>query len=306
LGPRGDDRAVGELSERFGLVNPTAAVVICPSACSSVEILKLLYRRPAADSDEPSAFLTPQEVEDLFAVLQRLIEEGRTAIFITHKLREVIAVCHRATVLRRGEVVGTVKVSDTQPETIAHMMVGHDLTTVQRQPVVLPAGRQAALSVHELHVADDRGLLAVRGVSFAVHAGEIVGLAGVEGNGQRELIEALVGLRMASQGEIMLNGKPFTHARNRRRRAAGMALIPEDRARQGLSLPSTLAENLTSTRPHGSTVALGCACAGSGAAPARRAIRSSTARGLNARRRSPEATRRKSSSRANWPNHPPS
>jgi ABC-type uncharacterized transport system ATPase subunit len=241
---------VRELSERFGLkVEPTATVRdLSVGVQQRVEILKLLYRDARLlILDEPSAVLTPQEVEDLFAVLRRLIAEGRTAIFITHKLREVMATCQRATVLRRGKVVGTVNVADTQPETIAQMMVGHDLITVQRPAPAQTTG-QPVLSVRDLHATDDRGLPAVRGVTFSVNAGEIVGLAGVEGNGQRELIETLVGLRAPTQGTITLNGAVITHASNRRRRAAGMAVIPEDRTRQGLSALSTLSENVAATR----------------------------------------------------------
>ena len=246
---------VRELSERFGLkVDPAATVGdLSVGVQQRVEILKLLYRDARLlILDEPSAVLTPQEVDDLFGVLRRLIAEGRTAIFITHKLREVMAICQRATVLRRGRVVGTVTVAETQPETIAQMMVGHDLAAIQR-----PASRsvpendeQAALAVRDLHVVDDRGLPAVRDMSFAVHAGEIVGLAGVEGNGQRELLAALVGLRTPESGDVLLAGTLVTHAGNRRRRALGMAVIPEDRTHQGLSLPSSLADNVTSTRYH--------------------------------------------------------
>lgn len=242
---------VRALSEQFGLrVDPTATVAdLSVGEQQRVEILKLLYRDARLlILDEPSAVLTPQEVDDLFAVLRRLVAEGRTAILITHKLREVMAVCDRATVLRRGRVVGTVRVAETQPETIARMMVGRELDVVRRTTAQPPG--EAVLVVHNLHVRDDRGLPAVRGISFTVHAGEIVGLAGVEGNGQRELVEALVGLRAPQSGEIVLAHQPVTEAGNRRRRALGMAIIPEDRTRQGLSAPSTLTENLVATRYH--------------------------------------------------------
>jgi ABC-type uncharacterized transport system ATPase subunit len=183
-------------------------------------------------------------------VLRRLIEEGRTAVLITHKLREVMAICQRATVLRRGKVVGVVEVSETQPEQIAQMMVGHDLTTVKRHVSASRRASQPVLSVRDLHAADDRGLPAVRGVTFTVNAGEIIGLAGVEGNGQHELMEALVGLRTPTQGNITLNNVSITRASNRQHRTAGMAVIPEDRTHQGLSLPSTLDENIIATRYH--------------------------------------------------------
>ena len=246
---------VEELSERFGLqVDPTATVAdLSVGVQQRVEILKLLYRdAKLLILDEPSAVLTPQEVEDLFDVLRRLIEEGRTAIFITHKLHEVMTVCQRATVLRRGKVVGAVTIAETQPETIAQMMVGRDLQTIQRQPREMQCNEvrsdEAPLVVRDLHVKDDRDLWAVSGVDFVVNAGEIVGLAGVEGNGQQELIEALVGLRAVTQGEILLNRVNVTHETNRFRREKGMAIIPQDRNRQGLSQPSSLADNVTATR----------------------------------------------------------
>lgn len=242
---------VRALSEQFGLrVDPAAVVAdLSVGEQQRVEILKLLYRNARLlILDEPSAVLTPQEVDDLFAVLRRLVAEGRTAILITHKLREVMAVCDRATVLRHGRVVGTVRVAETQPETIARMMVGRELEVVRRTQAQPPG--EPVLLVHNLHVRDDRGLPAVRGVSFTVCAGEIVGLAGVEGNGQRELVDALVGLRAVETGEVVLMHQPVTEAGNRRRRALGLAIIPEDRTRQGLSMPSTLTENLVATRYH--------------------------------------------------------
>ncbi len=243
---------VRELSEQFGLrVDPDATVRdLSVGVQQRVEILKLLYRDARLlILDEPSAVLTPQEVEDLFAVLRRLVEDGRTAIFITHKLREVMAICDRATVLRRGRVVGTVTVSATEPETIAQMMVGRDLAPVQRADAGPPPETAAAvLDVRDLVVHDDRGLRAVHGVSFAVPQGTIVGLAGVEGNGQHELVEALVGVRKPEAGAILLDGQSITHAPNRRRRELGMAIIPEDRTHAGLSLESTLVDNIAATR----------------------------------------------------------
>lgn len=243
---------VAELSERFGLrVDPQVTVRdLSVGVQQRVEILKLLYRDARLlILDEPSAVLTPQEVEDLFAVLRRLIADGRTAIFITHKLREVMAICDRATVLRRGRVVGTVTVSDTQPDTIAQMMVGRGLDTVPRRATLRDTrSNEARLVVRDLVANNDRGLPAVRGISFTVSAGEIVGLAGVEGNGQHELLEALVGLRTPESGTITLAGRDVTHVGNRRRRELGMAIIPADRTRQGLSPESSLADNLVATR----------------------------------------------------------
>lgn len=243
---------VRRLSEQFGLqVDPYARVSsLSVGVQQRVEILKLLYRdAQLLILDEPSAVLTPQEVDDLFDVLRRLVAEGRTAIFITHKLREVMAVCQRATVLRAGRVVGTVRVSETQPETIAEMMVGRGFDAPRRQ-ASHTAAEHPRLIVRDIHAADERGLPALRGVSFTVNAGEIVGLAGVEGNGQAELLETLVGLRFPERGDIILDGRTITHERNRTRREHGLAVIPEDRNRQGLSLPSTLSENLIATRYH--------------------------------------------------------
>jgi simple sugar transport system ATP-binding protein len=157
-----------------------------------------------------------------------------------------MANCHRATVLRAGRVVGTVQVAETSPAAIAQMMVGHDVELIQKSN-----GRaygEPRLTVRNLHVNDDRGLAALRGVSFSVHAGEIVGLAGVEGNGQRELVEALIGVRLPEKGDIILDEQTITRARNRQRRSAGLAIIPEDRTHEGLSLPSSLRDNVVSTR----------------------------------------------------------
>jgi len=244
---------VRRLSVQFGLqVDPGARVSsLSVGAQQRVEILKLLYRDARLlILDEPSAVLTPQEVDDLFEVLRRLVAEGRTAIFITHKLREVMAICHRATVLRAGRVIGTVRVAETQPETIAQMMVGRDLEMPRRQTSHATPDRPR-LIVRDVHAADDRGLPALRGISFAVNAGEIAGLAGVEGNGQTELIQTLVGLRFPERGDLVLDGRTITRERNRTRREHGLAVIPEDRNHQGLSLPSALSENLIATRYQG-------------------------------------------------------
>jgi simple sugar transport system ATP-binding protein len=241
---------VAELSQCYGLaVNPTARVAdLSVGEQQRVEILKLLYRDARLlIMDEPSAVLTPQEVDELFSVLQRLVAHGRTVIFITHKLREVMAICQHATVLRGGRVVGQVNVAETTPQAIAQMMVGRDLHTVQRSRQPALAVQRPRLSVHGLSVRDDRDLITVRGVSFTILPGEIVGLAGVEGNGQRELLESLVGLRAPEQGEIRLGDTLETRQRSRTRRERGLAVIPEDRSRAGLSLASTLQENVIST-----------------------------------------------------------
>jgi general nucleoside transport system ATP-binding protein len=261
-GPLLDERAmrqrVAELSETFGLrVDPAARLGdLSVGVQQRVEILKLLYRDARLlILDEPSAVLTPQEVQDLFAVLRRLVDEGRTAIFITHKLYEIVNICRRATVLRRGQVVGVVDVPASSPAEIAHMMVGRDVEGVQltgddtRQD-------EPRMIVRSIDADDDRGLPALRAVDFTVHGGEILGIAGVEGNGQHELLETLIGIRPAQRGAIILGEQIITRLSVRQRRARGLALIPGDRNTQGLSLPMSIWENLMATsyyRPPAST-----------------------------------------------------
>ncbi len=242
-------RRVAQISADFGLdVDPFARVGDLPVGVQQrVEILKLLYRQARLlILDEPSAVLTPREVEDLFAVLRRLVEGGRTAIFITHKLHEVMAICHHATVLRRGQVVGEVQVADTSPAELARMMVGHEVSSLKHPPASAVGTEQ--LILRQIHARSDRGLPALQAVSLSICAGEIVGLAGVEGNGQSELVEALVGLRPVDGGVIELAGQAITHWDNRRRREVGLAVIPEDRTRQGLSKTLRVWENLVATR----------------------------------------------------------
>ncbi|MCC7449701.1 MAG: ABC transporter ATP-binding protein [Anaerolineae bacterium] len=247
---------VRDLSTRFGLqINPQARVAdLSVGEQQRVEILKLLHRDARLlILDEPSAVLTPQEVVDLFAVLRRLIAEGRTAIFITHKLNEVMSICQRATVLRRGKVVGTVNVADTTPEEIARMMVGHEIENVTRATrLITGESLSPRLTVRSLEATDDRGLPALRSINLTLYAGEIVGLAGVEGNGQRELVETLVGLRKPQLGDVILNDQNITALKNRQRRARRLAVIPEDRTHQGLSRSSSIMENLIATRYYGS------------------------------------------------------
>lgn len=245
-------RAVEDLSTRFGLpVDPTARVAdLSVGEQQRVEILKLLYRRAElVILDEPTAVLTPQETRDLFAVVRRLSNEGRTVIFITHKLGEVLEISSRVTVLRRGRIMGVLETAKTNEAELARLMVGHEILAAHRETTAL-ADQDPALVVENLEVLDDRGLVAVRGVSFEVHRGEIVGIAGVEGNGQRELVEALAGLRPISRGHIRLNGMDITHDSVRARREKGLAVIPPDRSVEGLSLLSSIAENLVSTRYH--------------------------------------------------------
>jgi simple sugar transport system ATP-binding protein len=234
-----------ELAETFGMqIDPTKRIAdLSVGVRQRVEILKLLYRDARLlILDEPTAVLTPQEVDSLFAVILRLVEEGRTAIFITHKLREVMAICQRATILRRGCNVATVNVADSTPRDIARMMVGEDVVMQEREPQ--PVSSQAILSMRGVSARDERGLLTLNDINLDVHGGEILGLAGVEGNGQFELLEVLTGLRSVQSGEITLAGTQITHLSNRKRRELGFALIPEDRSQQGLSPVLSIWENL--------------------------------------------------------------
>lgn len=235
---------VQTLSKNFGLrVDPLERVAdLSVGEQQRVEILKLLYRDARLlIFDEPTAVLTPQETRELFQVMRRLVAEGRTAVFITHKLDEIMTVCRRATVLRRGKVVGRVEVTRSSPAEIARLMVGRDVETVQRTAKRRPG--PATLVLEHLDANDERGLPALRQVSFSVHGGEILGLAGVEGNGQRELAEVLVGNRKAESGRIILKGQIITTLSGRKRRELDMAFIPEDRNGQGVSSQMTIWEN---------------------------------------------------------------
>ncbi len=234
-----------ELSNQLGLaVNPDAVVEeISVGQQQRVEIIKALYRHARIlILDEPTAVLTPQEATDLFQILNTLRADGTSIIFITHKLGEVLELADRITVLRRGKAVETVPREGATEESLARMMVGREvLLRVDKQPA---HPQQPVLEVRDLHVDDDRDLEAVRGVSLEVRQGEIVGIAGVDGNGQAELVEALTGLRRPTAGTITLSGRDVTHAGAKASLDAGVGHIPEDRHRGGLVLEFTLAENL--------------------------------------------------------------
>lgn len=236
---------VGEISEQYGLkVDPDAYVQDIPVGVQQrVEIIKILYRE--ADIlvlDEPTAVLTPQEVKDLFAVMRSLVDEGKSIIFITHKLKEVMEIADRITVLRDGRVVGTTKPQETSLSELASMMVGREvILTVDKKS---PQLGEVVLEVFDLKVRDDRGNLAVKGVSFNVRAGEILGVAGVQGNGQTELVEALTGLRTVEEGGVQILGTDTTHASPRKILEEGVAHVPEDRQRDGLVLSYPLLDNL--------------------------------------------------------------
>jgi simple sugar transport system ATP-binding protein len=238
-------QAVGRLSERYGLeVDPRERVQgLSVGSQQRVEILKALYRGARLlILDEPTAVLTPQEAEHLFEVVRNLTSEGTAVIFITHKLGEVMQVADRITVMRRGKVVASTTPRESTPADLARLMVGRPvLLRVDKTPA--RPGR-TLLELDDLAVADDRGHRAVDGVRLEVRAGEIVGLAGVEGNGQDELVEAIVGLRHVRAGSIRLDGRDVTRISTRRRLAAGVGHIPADRHRMGVILELPIADNL--------------------------------------------------------------
>ena len=239
------DRRVTELSTRYGLaVDPDARIDrITVGQQQRVEILKALYRgAEILVLDEPTAVLTPQEAQELFEIIRSLKEQGKSIVFISHKLNEVLEIADRITTLRRGKIVGTVPAAGATEEGLARMMVGREV--LLRIDKTVPKPGKPLLEVEDLVVYDDRGLESVRGVTFTVHGGEIVGLAGVDANGQAELIDALTGLRHASSGRVVLDGREITHATARDVLDSGMGHIPEDRHRRGLVLPFSLTENL--------------------------------------------------------------
>jgi ABC-type uncharacterized transport system ATPase subunit len=238
-------KRVREISERFGLaVNPTARVEnISVGQQQRVEILKALYRgAEILILDEPTAVLTPQEAGELFGIIKSLQAEGTSIIFISHKLNEVLEIADRITVLRRGKKIDTVPREGATESGLAKMMVGREVLLRVEKKAAEPG--DALLEVRDLQVNDDRGLAVVQDVSFVVCAGEIVGIAGVEGNGQSELIEAITGLRRAEGGQIAVAGQVMAHASARKMLDAGVGHIPEDRQRRGLVLEFTIAENI--------------------------------------------------------------
>lgn len=238
-------RQVEEISQRYGLmVDPHAKIKdISVGMQQRVEILKALYRGAnILILDEPTAVLTPQEVKELTVIMKKLTEQGKSIIFITHKLKEVKAISERVTVIRRGEVVGTVKTSQVDSRQLAKMMVGREvILKVAKEPV---NSGEVILEVENIHAANERGLPALNGASFTVKTGEILGIAGIEGNGQSELTEVLTGLRSLSAGKIRFKGQEVSHLSTRQRIEQGIAYIPEDRQKCGLILDYSLSANL--------------------------------------------------------------
>jgi simple sugar transport system ATP-binding protein len=238
-------KRVKDLADSFNFhIDPNARIEnIGVGQQQRVEILKALYR--SADVlilDEPTAVLTPQEAQELFGILRTLRQEGISIVFISHKLNEVLEIADRVTVLRRGKKIDTLPTEGATRESLARLMVGREvLLRVEKTP---PKPGEPVLSVENVSVLDDRGLPAVQDVSFQVRAGEIVGIAGVDGNGQSELIDGITGLRRLSDGKIVVGERDVSGEGARRVIDAGLGHIPEDRHRYGLILDFTLAENL--------------------------------------------------------------
>ena len=250
------ERAVAELCARTGLVVPPNRKVseLSVGEAQRVEILKTLYRgAQILILDEPTAVLSPPEVSELWRVLARMRDAGDTIVLITHKLNEVMDISNTVTVMRQGETVGRVATSDTSPADLARLMVGRDVALVGGTPIpthTVTNNEHPALEVRDLTVADARKVHAVDGVSFAVAPGEILGIAGVEGNGQTELIEAIAGLRVVSSGAILLNDHDIARLSVRARGDAGLSHIPEDRQQRGLILDYSIADNLILGQQH--------------------------------------------------------
>jgi ABC-type uncharacterized transport system ATPase subunit len=236
---------IREISSQFGLeVDPDALIENLPVGIQQrVEIIKLLYRE--ADIlilDEPTAVLTPQEVEDLFKIVHSLVEQGKSVIFITHKLKEVLSIADRITVLRAGKVVGSAVPQETTEADLAKMMVGREvILQVDKKPAQLG---DVVLDVQDMSILDDRGTVAVDDVSLQVRAGEVLGIAGVQGNGQTELVEALTGLRKIESGTVSVLGQDTTHTTPRKITEVGTAHVPEDRQRDGLVLSFPVEDNM--------------------------------------------------------------
>ena len=239
------ERRVKEISDLYGLaVDPAARIEdITVGQQQRVEILKALYRD--ADIlvlDEPTAVLTPQEAQELFEVIRGLTARGKSVIFITHKLNEVLDIADRITVLRRGKLIETLPAEGATEASLARLMVGREVLLRVEKSSSNPG--TSLLQVEGLRVHDDRGIEKVRGISFEVRAGEIVGLAGIDGNGQTEMIDALAGLRAIDAGTVRIDGDDVTHDSVHGHLEGGLGHIPEDRQRRGLVLEYSIAENI--------------------------------------------------------------
>jgi len=243
-------KKVSELSERYGLKVDLDAKIedITVGMQQRVEILKMLYRdNEVLIFDEPTAVLTPQEIEELMKIMKGLAAEGKSILFITHKLNEIMAVADRCTVLRKGQCIGTVNTCETNQQELSRMMVGRDVQLVVEKEPAQPG--ETVLKVENLSVYNKAFRKeAVKDVSFSVRSGEIVCIAGIDGNGQTELIHAITGLEKVSGGKVSIKGTDVTSAPVRKRSAAGMSHIPEDRHKHGLILDNTLEQNMVLQR----------------------------------------------------------
>ncbi len=238
-------KRVEEISDRYKLkVDPYAKIEdITVGMQQRVEILKMLYRNAEIlIFDEPTAVLTPQEIEELMSIMKELIKEGKSIILITHKLKEIKEVADRCTVLRRGKYIGTVDVATSSKKDMAEMMVGREVSFEVEKGPSKPG--EVVLDIENLTVKDSRGLKAVNNLSLKVREGEIVCIAGIDGNGQSELIQAITGLTKIESGKITLLGKDITNEKIRKRTLIGLGHIPEDRHKHGLVLDFSLEENL--------------------------------------------------------------
>lgn len=238
-------KEIEEVSKRYGLsVNPDAYVRdISVGMQQRVEILKTLYRgAEVLIFDEPTAVLTPQEIDELITIMKELVKEGKSIILITHKLDEIKAVADRCTVIRRGKGIGTVDIKDVTSQQLADMMVGRAVSFKTAKKLAQP--KEVVLDVQNLVVKENRGVEAVKDLSLQVRAGEVLGIAGIDGNGQSELLQALTGLRKVESGTITINGDDITNRTPRKITESGVGHVPEDRHKYGLVLDMTLAENI--------------------------------------------------------------
>jgi len=238
------EQKVEDISKLYGLaVDPRSKIEeISVSMQQRVEILKMLYRdAEILIFDEPTAVLTPQEIHELMQIMRRLVEEGKTILLITHKLKEIKEVADVCSVLRRGKLVGTVPVADTDEERMAEMMVGRQVSFHVQKTLAKPG--DVLLRVEGLNVKNQKGVLGVKNLSLSVRAGEILGLCGIDGNGQTELVQAITGLTKVESGRIFLRDIDITHLSIKERSDLGLGHIPEDRQKHGLVLDFTLGEN---------------------------------------------------------------
>ncbi|MFC0301361.1 ABC transporter ATP-binding protein [Virgibacillus soli] len=239
------EKEIQKLSDQYGLkVDPRAKIRdISVGMQQRVEILKTLYRgAEVLIFDEPTAVLTPQEIAELMEIMRSLVKEGKSIILITHKLKEIMEAADRCTVIRKGKGIGTVEVANTNPNELASLMVGREVSFKTDKKPAQP--KDVVVKIEDLRVKDSRKVDLVKGLSLELRAGEIVGIAGIDGNGQTELIEAITGLRKAEAGKVLLNGKDITNLTPRKITESGVGHIPQDRHKFGLVLDYSIGENI--------------------------------------------------------------